>query len=133
MKLNNSTKIQLLVLAFVGLLVSGVTSRPTSESNDAVSTSEPVITDEDLKGEEVVLFKELCLDLISVSEWNLVRDSLKKFCLLLLVGNEMSADDSTRLNNMDQFTRPRRFLELGLGKSNDLTNTNSNKGFKYGK
>lgn len=146
-----SVKIQFFLFAYLGLLVASSFALPLEQATvekishhkQSHSSLIPEITDEDVKQEETILFKELCLNLVSASEWTLVRDSLKKFCLSLLIGadaNDLTTDLMNSNNNQqqqhqrseyDQFVRPRRFLEIGLGKSNDLINTN--KGFKYGK
>jgi hypothetical protein len=146
-----SVKIQFFLFAYLGLLVASSFALPLEQAatekishykqQQSHASLIPEITDEDVKQEETILFKELCLNLVSASEWTLVRDSLKKFCLSLLIGaetNDLTTDLMNSNNNQqhqrseyDQFVRPRRFLEIGLGKSNDLINTN--KGFKYGK
>lgn len=134
---NSSIKMQLLVsFALFSILVSGLMARPMSKSesvNDSPNTL-TLINDDDIKQEEVTLYKELCLNLVSVPQWNLMREPLKKFCLTLLIGKDIKQEQqsSEESSSSEQFIRPRRFLEIGIGKSNDLT-TNTNKGFKYGK
>lgn len=138
---NSSIKMQLLVsFALFSVLVSGLMARPMSKSSESDSPNMlTLINDDDIKQEETTLYKELCLNLVSVPQWNLMREPLKKFCLTLLIGKDIqqqaqqqSSEESSSSSSSEQFIRPRRFLEIGIGKSNDLT-TNSNKGFKYGK
>lgn len=118
-----------MVMVILALFLTGSRSASIQVHTDDIQALmdqiESEITEADLKKEEFILFRELCLNMMSVAEWKFIRKGLRDFCELLLLGD---------IKPDSKFQRERRFLEFDVGKPNDLKSSETNSQvFKYGK
>lgn len=117
----------ILITISIFLLVVSINAAPLSDLSNGFDDNFLIDDDSINKNEqrELFLLKELCARLRKTAEWEIVDENIKYTCLMMYLNEKDS-----RMN------RERRFFALQVGKNAPITShsdSNSNKGFKYGK
>lgn len=96
-----------IIFAFLASRIHVVDSFPVERAE---------ISDDDLlESEELVLVKELCLNMMIVADWKLLRKELKEYCVVLLIGNQDNNETSRSIlsKRTKSASNPNKKLTLG--------------------